>query len=192
MRQPILPSKALGTALCGALALAGCGSGKTVTATNESVSGVAKKVADSGLRFVPGRWELTRKFIKLDMQGMPPEAEAAMQKAIGKEHTSASCLTKDEAEKPAAKFFGQAAHDCKYDTFSMGSGKIDAKMSCKTAQGAQVVTMTGTYTPETYDMTMSVNGSGPGGKAMSMTMAMSAKHHGECTGKGEGKTAMGG
>ena len=86
MRQPILPL----IALSAALALAGCGSGKTVTATNESVSGVAKKVADSGLHFAPGRWESTMKFVKLDMQGMPPEADAAMQKAMGKEHTFAS------------------------------------------------------------------------------------------------------
>jgi len=40
MRQPILPF----IALSAALALAGCGSEKTVTATNESVSDVAKRL----------------------------------------------------------------------------------------------------------------------------------------------------
>ncbi len=182
MRLPILPLMALTTAL----ALAGCGSGKTVTATNESVSGVAEKVADAGLKFNPGRWESTMKFVKMDMEGMPPEAKDMMSKVLGKDKTFASCLTKEEAEKPDSKFFGQADERCKYDSFSMGSGKIDAKMTCKAEQGTQTMTMNGSYTPETYDMTMTVNGAGPMGKAMSMEMQLSAKRAGECTGKEAG------
>ncbi|MFM9937755.1 MAG: DUF3617 domain-containing protein [Novosphingobium sp.] len=190
MRQPILPLIAQALALSAALVLAGCGSGKTVTATNESVSGVAKKVADAGLKFNPGRWESTMKFVKLDMEGMPPEAQAMMSKVMGKDRTFASCLSKEEAEKPEAKFFGQADERCKYDSFSMGGGKIDAKMSCKSEQGVQAMTMAGTYTPDAYDMTMAINGQGPNGKTMSMTMALSSKHNGECTGKEEGKSGV--
>lgn len=181
MRLSILPLIALSTAL----ALAGCGSGKTVTATNESVSDVAKKVSDAGLKFNPGRWESTMKFVKLDTEGMPPEAKEMMSKVLGKDRTFASCLTKEEAEKPDAKFFGQADDRCKYDSFSMGGGKIDAKMTCKAEQGTQTMVMNGSYTPETYQMAMSMNGMGPGGKAMSMEMQVSAKHAGECTGKEE-------
>jgi hypothetical protein len=182
MRQPILPL----IVLSAALALSACGSGKTVTATDASVSDVAKKVAGAGLRFNPGRWESTMKFVKLDMEGIPPEAKEMMAKAMGKDRTFASCLTKAEAEKPEAKFFGQADERCKYDSFSMGGGKIDAKMTCKSEQGAQTMTMTGSYTPETYQMQMAIKGQGEGGKAMSMTMAISAKHAGECTGKEKG------
>ena len=179
MRLPILPLMALTTAL----ALAGCGDGKSVTATNESVSNVAKKVSDAGLKFNPGRWESTMKFVKLEMEGMPPEAKDMMSKMIGKDRTFASCLTKEEAEKPDAKFFGQADERCKYDTFSMGGGKIDAKMTCKAEQGTQTMTMVGAYTPDTYQMTMSINGMGPQGKTMSMQMDVNAKHNGACTGK---------
>lgn len=181
MRLPILPLLALSTAL----ALAGCGSGKTVTASNESVSDVAKKVSDAGLKFNPGRWESTMKFVKLDMEGMPPEAKEMMSKVMGKDRTFASCLTKEEAEKPDSKFFGQADERCKYDSFSMGGGKIDAKMTCKAEQGMQTMTMNGTYTPDTYQMAMAMNGQGPMGKAMSMQMELSAKRTGECTGKEE-------
>jgi hypothetical protein len=67
----------------------------------------------------------------------------------------------------------------------MGGGKIDAKMTCKAEQGTQTMTMNGSYTPETYQMTMAVNGMGPMGKAMSMQMELSAKRTGECTGKEE-------
>lgn len=181
MRLPLLPLVALSTAL----ALAGCGSGKTVTATNESVSDVAKKVSDAGLKFNPGRWESTMKFVKIEMEGMPPEAKEMMGKILGKDRTFATCLTKEEAEKPDAKFFGQADERCKYDNFSMGGGKIDAKMTCKAEQGAQTMTMVGGYTPDSYQMAMSMNGMGPQGKAMSMQMEVSSRHNGECTGKEE-------
>ncbi|MEI6643007.1 MAG: DUF3617 domain-containing protein [Novosphingobium sp.] len=187
MRQPILPQIATALALSAALALAGCGNEKTVTATNESVSGVAKKVSDAGLKFNPGRWESTVKFVKLEMEGMPPEAQALMGKVMGKDRTFATCLTKEEAEKPDAKFFGQADERCKYDSFSMGGGKIDAKMTCKAEQGVQTMTMAGSYTPETYQMTMSINGKGAEGKSMSMSMELAAKHNGACNGTEEAK-----
>jgi hypothetical protein len=74
----------------------------------------------------------------------------------------------------------------------MGGGKIDAKMSCKSQQGVQAMTMAGTYTADSYDMTMSINGQGPEGKAMSMTMALSAKHNGECTGQEQPKPGASG
>lgn len=182
MRLPILPL----IALSAALALAGCGSEKSVTAKNESVSDVAKKVSDAGLKFNPGRWDSTMKFVNMEMEGMPPEAKAMMSKILGKDRTFASCLTKEEAEKPDGKFFGQADKRCKYDSFTMGGGKIDAKMTCNAEQGTQTMTMQGSYTPDTYDMTMSISGAGPEGKAMSMEMQISAKHNGACTGKEDG------
>lgn len=192
MRQPILPLIAPTLAIAAALALTACSSEKAVTATDASVSDVAKKVAGSGLKFNPGRWESSMKFVKLEMEGMPPEAQAMMSKIMGKDRTFASCLTKEEAEKPEAKFFGQADERCKYDSFSMGSGKIDAKMTCKAEQGTQTMTMAGSYTPETYEMTMSINGQGMESRPMSMTMALTAKRSGECTGKEDGKAGVAG
>ncbi len=185
MRQPILPLIAPALALSAALALGACSSEKAVTATDASVSDVAKKVAGSGLKFNPGRWESNMKFVKLEMEGVPPEAKAMMSKIMGKDRVFATCLTKEEAEKPEAKFFGQADERCKYDTFTMGGGKIDAKMTCKGDGGMQTMTMAGSYTPDTYEMTMSINGQGMESKPMSMTMALSAKHSGACTGKEE-------
>lgn len=164
-----------------ALTIAGCE--KKVDVKNESVAGVAKKVADANLHFTPGRWESTVKFMKIDMEGVPPEAKAMMEKVMAKDRTFDSCLTKEEAAKPDGKFFGQADERCKYDSFSMGGGKIDAKMTCKAEQGQQVMTMKGDYTPESYTMTMTVAGKGMNDRAMNMTMSVSAKRAGECTGK---------
>ena len=188
MRQPFIA--AIG--LAAAITVAGCGQQKTVDVKNESVSGVAQKVADSGLRMQPGRWESTMKFAKLalppemqaQMDKMPPDARAVMQQSMGGNRVFASCLTKADAEKPGGKFFGQANQNCTYERFTMGGGKIDAKLSCKLPNGVQNMAMNGSYTPDSYTMTMAVEGHGGNGhEGMSMTMDMSAKRTGECTGK---------
>ena len=113
------------------ITLAACGQ-RTVEATNEKPSVVASKVAAAGeagaVRFSPGRWETTMQFIKMDVPGMPPEAKTMMEKMVGKGRTFSSCLTKEEAEKPGGKFFGQTDKNCTYDHFSMGGGKMGGQM----------------------------------------------------------------
>lgn len=170
--------------------LAACNDGGTVERKNASTAEVAKSVADAGMKLNPGRWELTMQFKKFEVEGMPPEAKAAMQKMLGETRTFASCLTKEEAEKPDGKFFGQQGEDCKYDTFTMGNGKIDATMTCKgtgeDAGNMAKMTLAGTYSPDTYDMTMDMNGTAPNGKQMVMQMALTSKHKGECKGDEQG------
>lgn len=167
--------------LAGALVLAGCQK-KAVDVKNESVSGVVQKVTDAGLRFRPGRWETAVKFVSMDMPGMPPQAQAAMGQVMGKGHAIASCLTKEQAEKPDSRFFGQADNHCRYDHFTMGGGTIDAALVCKGGEMDRTMKMHGSYTPETYDMTVESSGAGPNGKPMTMTMAMVSKRVGDCTG----------
>jgi hypothetical protein len=182
MRHAILPAAILSAAL----ALSGCGE-KTVEANNEKPSAVASKVAEANaagaVKFNPGRWETTVKMVKLDADGMPPEAKQMMEKMMGQGHTVSSCMTKEEAEKPNGKFFGQADENCTYDHFSMGGGTLDAKLTCKAPQGTNVISMKGSYTPDTYTASMQMQAQGPNGKAMNMTMDMAAKRTGECTGK---------
>lgn len=173
----------LAAAALSILALGACNQTKKVEAKNESVASVADKVAKSDIRFEPGRWESQMKLVKMDIPGMPPEAAKAMQQMMGQGRTFASCLTPEEAAKPGGKFFGSESKTCTYDTFTMGGGRIDAKMSCKSGEGVQALTLAGTYTPQTYDMTVSVKGKGPAGKDVDMQMALAAKRTGECTGK---------
>lgn len=170
-----------------ALALAACNSEKTVEAHNESPDAVASKVASAGtLHFTPGRWETVMKVDKFDMGNVPPEAKQMMQGMIGKARTITSCLTKEEAEKPAPKFFGEKSDKCTYQHFTMGGGTIDAQLDCKAEEGVQSITMKGNYTSDTYTMTVNSNGSGPGGVKMDMTMSMDAKRVGDCLGNEDG------
>lgn len=190
MRHAVLPAAILPiAALAASFSLAAC-KDKTVEATNEKPSAVASKVAAAGaagaVTFQPGRWETVVKMVKLDMDGMPPEAKQMMERMMGKGHTVTSCLTKEEAEKPNSKFFGQADKNCTYDHFSLGGGKMDAKLTCKSEQGQQVISMIGTFTADTYTSAMQMQGTGPTGKGMTMNMEVAARRVGDCTGKEAG------
>jgi hypothetical protein len=176
-------------ALVLAVALSACGDDTAVEKKDASPAEVAKSVADAGMKLNPGRWEMKIKFAKFEVEGMPPEAKQAMQQMLGQERTSTSCLTKEEAEKPGGAFFGQQSTDCRYDTFTMGGGKIEAAMTCKgqaLGGGSEAkIKMAGTYSPSTYDMTMDMQGAAPNGKSMNMSMAVASKHSGECKGDEE-------
>ncbi|WP_408586297.1 DUF3617 domain-containing protein [Novosphingobium sp.] len=185
MRHLVLPAV---TVAALSLGLAACNDRK-VEATNEKPSAVASKVAAAGgdsVRLNPGRWETRIRMVKMEIEGMPPEAKKAMGDMMGKERTVTSCLTREQAEKPDAKFFGQADEACTYDRFSMGGGTIDSKMTCKHEGGQQTMTMHGTYGGDSYATSMEMQGQGPMGKAMSMQMELSAKRTGDCTGKEDG------
>jgi hypothetical protein len=172
------------------LPLAACGSGTQVEAENASVAEVQAKIKDAGgaaEMLNPGRWESTVRIEKVDIPGMPAELADRMKKAMAG-RTSASCLTPEEAKKPAAEFFaGKDRQGCRYDHFRMGDGKLDAKMTCGGGQGGgATIAMKGDYTPDSFQLGMTMDGRGmakaPQG-AMSMAMAVSSKRVGNCTGQ---------
>lgn len=180
IRMSTLSILALGT-----FALAGCGSQEdTIEAENESAESVAEKVAKSNIRPTPGRWEAKMTIEKLEMPDMPPEMKDMMKKQLGSAQTFSSCLTPEQAAKPNAEFFrGSESSGCTYDKFEMGGGKIDAAMTCDQNGQTQNMTMNGTYSEESYDINVNVDGAAAPNQSMAMTMAISARRVGECNGK---------
>ncbi len=177
--------------LLGALALAACSSEPSVTAENASVAEVQEKIKAAGGKTVflsPGRWESTVKIDKVDIPGMPAELAQHMQAAVGGK-VSASCLTPEEAKKPAADFFGgKDRKDCRYEHFTMGDGKLDAKLTCGGDGGTATVAMKGDYDPGHFRIAMTTDAKAgpnmPG--AMTMAATVDSKRTGACTGKEEG------
>lgn len=173
-------------------ALAACNSnsaGPTIHEKNASVADVARQVRDASndgnLHFQPGRWVSTVTVDAMSIPGLPPQAAAMMKKNIGMARTFATCLTPEEANKPNSDFFS-GKNDCRYDHFTMGSGKIDAKMVCSEGGQSQDFQVTGTYAPDAYHMAMAGNvGSGPNGQSMTMRSHVDSKRVGPCTGKEE-------
>jgi hypothetical protein len=51
------------------------------------------------VRLNPGRWETRIHMVKMEIEGMPPEAKKAMGDMMGKERTVTSCLTREQAEE---------------------------------------------------------------------------------------------
>ncbi|WP_310468625.1 DUF3617 domain-containing protein [Sphingomonas sp.] len=172
-----------------AIPLAACDSDPEVSATNASVEEVADKVADAGAgtNFIrAGKWSSTVTMEEVTAPGMPPEMAERMKNATGagQGKTYESCLTEEEAKRPKEDFFA-GSNQCRYDHFTMGNGKIDAKMRCAQGGMNQVMEMAGTYSPERYQMRMATKMDGAGGPVEGMTMKMrvDAKRIGACDAK---------
>lgn len=170
-----------------ALPIAACNSSPEIDEKNASVEDVAAKVREasgSGSFVRPGEWESKVTIENFEIPGMPPEAVKQMRAAVAQnqQQNFSSCLTQEDVKQPKGKFF-TGNEQCRYDHFTMGDGKIDASMRCPAGQGmTQVMTMNGTYAPETYDMRMTMTGEGAQGPAGQMKMAMrvQSKRVGEC------------
>jgi hypothetical protein len=170
--------------LIAALSLTACKK-QAVVAKNESMESVANKVAKSGIKPLPGRWESSVKLEKMDLPNMPPEAKAMMDKQMGVTQTFARCLTPEQAAKPDAGFFQKNAEGCAYDHFIMADGRVDAELTCKQATRQIKMTMAGTYSETNYEMHVNSQGEMQPGMPMSMSMSIASHRVGNCNGSEE-------
>ena len=168
------------------VALAGCRGEPEVDARNASVEDVARQVDEARANdFVrPGKWQSKVTIEQLDLPGMPAEMAESMKKMMAQhqERTTESCLTPEEAKRPKEDFFAGKDNNCRYEHFTMGDGKIDARMRCTQGSINQVMEMEGTYSPEQYElrMTSSMEGAPEPASNMSMRMRIEARRVGEC------------
>lgn len=168
--------------------IAACNRSPSIDEKNASVDEVAAKVraASGGGNFVrPGEWQSNVTIEAFEIPGMPPEAVKRMKSlaAQNKQNDFKTCLTVEDVKQPKGKFF-TGNEQCRYDHFTMGGGKIDAAMRCPSGQGmTQVMTMQGTYSPDEYQMHMTMKGEGVSGPVagMKMQMRVQSKRIGECT-----------
>ena len=167
--------------------LAACDSSPDVKLDNAKPSEVAAKgrAASGGSEFVrPGKWMTTITIDEINIPGMPPEFTAKMKEQQVASRPVESCLTAEQAKKPREGVFAGIDKSCRYDHFKMDDGKIEASMRCNQNQTVQTMTMTGTYSPDRYDMRMAseVGGTGPQ-SGTTMKMKVEAKRIGECDAK---------
>ena len=169
------------------LALAACNRGPQVHEENASVEDVAAKVRDAtgGGQFIrAGEWKSTGSIEEMTIPGLSAADSARMKQAMAKSgiHEFSTCLTEEDVKQPEGKFF-TGSDDCRYDHFTMSGGKIDAALRCQAAGGVtNIMTMKGTYAPESYNMRMEMTSKGaPGGQgAMTMKMKVDSKRVGAC------------
>jgi hypothetical protein len=166
-----------------AFALSACNNGGSVTAENESAESVAKKVAASAVKPLPGRWESKVKLENFEMAGMPPQAKEAMARQMASADTFSSCLTPEQVDQPAGDFFAGGAKGCTYKHFTMAGGKLDAEMTCGKDMYVQTMTMRGSYSKAAYDITINSKSEVEPGKPMTMSLAVASRRVGDCNGK---------
>jgi len=176
---------ALSVLAAGALALGACGKSDGGGESGAGNQGAAP-AAMSSVRLTPGRWETTMKIVKMEIPGMPPQAQEAMKSQMGRLTSVTRCLTKEQADKSERDFFKpRDSGDCKFTSFSMGAGTIAGEMACNSERGTQTMKMAGTYGAEAYAMKVSSE-SDMAGRKMSMDMEMASKRVGDCDGSETG------
>ena len=169
-----------------ALALSACNREPSVEAKNESFESVAKKIATSGIKPQPGRWQSQFKIESMEVPGMPPQGREMMQRQMTPAKSHFTCLTPEQADRPGAEFFQKGATGCTYDHFTMADGKLDAEMTCKRGPGNAKMTMVGSYSADSYDVKVTsqseMGQSAMKGETMKMVMAIASHRVGECNG----------
>jgi hypothetical protein len=167
-----------------ALALAACGgsekSGGNGSAAAGGGSGSAS-ASGSGVSLQPGEWEMKTEVVNVTAEGLPPGIAEGMKAQGGT--SSKTCMTPEEAKGPKAENFAQNnAGNCKSEAFTWSGGRIKGKTTCTGEQGAgsSVVTMDGTYSAQSIDMTMKSE-TDVAGKGLTMEMRLSGRRLGECT-----------
>ena len=172
----------------GAAALAACNKSPEVHETNASIAQVQNAMRESGAseQFIsPGKWQSKVTIESINVPGIPPQIAQRMKQTMAQVRSFESCLTKEDVKQPKEDFFTGKNDQCRYDHFTISGGKIDAVMRCDEGNGTQVMRMAGTYSRDSYQMSMAMEHEG--GKAdeaaMAMKMRVEAHRVGQCTGK---------
>jgi uncharacterized protein DUF3617 len=176
--------------LIAVVAVAACDKSPEVSARDASVAEVEQKVREAGAdqSFVrPGLWQSKITVEELDIPGMPTDMAQRMKTMMAErqEHGFQTCLTAEDVKRPKEDFFAGKNNECRYEHFTMGSGKIDAAMRCGGKDGATKMAMAGTYSPDSYQMQTAMQmqpGNGEQG-GMTMKMRIDAQRVGECGAK---------
>ncbi len=154
-----------------AAALTGCSSKKGADTDGDgkvSAEEVAKEMGEGGaIAMKPGEWEVKINFDKLDSKGLPAEMAAKLKEQLGKGVTVKSCMTKEQAEKPSADFFGMPKEaNCTFDQLDRNGNAMNVALTCKPMAMMTVSSkMQGNFEAEKYSMTIDQETSaGPMGK----------------------------
>ncbi len=177
MRKFILASVAL-------LALSACNNKGADTDGDGKVTAAeaAKEMGSGGaMAMKPGEWEVKVSYDTIDAPGLPANMATMMKDKMGKGVSVKTCLTKEQAEKPGADFFGGADEsNCSFSEMDRSGNTMKVAMTCK--QGAVTISnkMQGSFAEESYSMTMDQKTEGMPMGAMAMKGKIEGKRIGDC------------
>jgi hypothetical protein len=169
-----------------ALLLAACGQQAEEEGRNMTANEVAEELAN--VRIEPGLWETTSEVVNISAPNLPRELQQQMK---GRAATAdRHCITPEQAARPDANFLaGRENSNCTYRDFSMRGGRMQGTMICTGGDmpGQATATMDGEYGPESYDMRMRMEMTGPAEVAMTIETRAQGRRVGDCPPEGEQK-----
>ncbi len=138
-------------------------------------------IATSAWAIEPGNWETNSRLDDIQLPpGMPPQAGEMIRGMMGGEGmTAQNCVTQEDLDNSPERIFEETNGECRYSEFEMSAGEIHAVAQCQSEQGTMDMTMDGSYTASTYDMTMSMRGD-MGMGPMTMTFDVTGRRLGDC------------
>lgn len=139
-------------AAAGAVLVAGCsGGGADADAKGEvEVKGAVAAAKAQGVMPEPGQYKATMTMTGIDLPGVPAGHGGGMTT------TTNYCLTEEDVAKGFEEMIKRGQDgECSYENFSLKDGKMDAVMNCKSAEGGARMTMAGTVTPTSSEITAS-------------------------------------
>jgi hypothetical protein len=176
------------------VALAGCNKGPStedsarqtgdIRLENATAEEVLKQAAaaQSKNKIQPGEWENTVQLVASEMPGAPEVLRKRMEAETKKPpEAKKECRKVDDVKAIDFTKLAPAAQGCTFPKYVVADGRIDANMVCKGPFGPVRMTINGSQTPTSYDITMTQQQALPGQNAEStMTIRATGKRLGDC------------
>ncbi|MBU0670369.1 MAG: DUF3617 domain-containing protein [Alphaproteobacteria bacterium] len=164
------------------VALAGCGEPEAEGTGDSAVSQaeVAERARDT-IPPQPGQYRAVMEVLEVDMPGAPEGAGDALRRMMDGQARE-YCLTQEDVDKGYEEMARQSqGGDCTFERFDVDGGAIDALMVCAGEQSnAMRMAMTGSATPTSSVMTMTMTGDMTGMGESTLRMKATHERVGDC------------
>ncbi len=172
------------TASLALVALAGCGESGT-EATDAEAGGIsqaelAERARDT-IQPQPGQYRAVMEVLEVDMPGAPEGSGDALRQMMDGQSRE-YCLTQADVDKGYEEMARQSqGGDCTFERFDVDGGSIDALMVCTGEQStAMRMAMSGTATPTSSVMNMTMTGDMTGMGESTLRMKATHERVGDC------------
>ncbi len=149
--------------------LAACGGGNGQDSADPSPAGEgtetsgagssASSSGDIGASLRAGQWETTTEIVRMSMPNMP----AGMTPPVPPPTTVSMCLTPEQVQQTNGGFLtGNADGNCRTENLAMTGGRIQGQVICENAGASMHATVSGKFTPDSYELEQRVRTSSEG------------------------------
>lgn len=175
-------------ALLALIALASCGRGSESDVDGDGEVSRAERAQemarDGYMTIQPGRWKMSFNFTEIDVPRLGKKEKEDILRQLATEASGLSCLSKAEAAKPGADFFGgSGAEDCTYKKFDVAGNRASMQVVCGMGSLGKVeMELDGTIGDTRFDFDTKLAVSVPLAGRIKVAGMMTGTHDGKCLG----------